>query len=189
MNTDKSFIQRYKAFSPLSRVWVYKSNRFFSQKEVKEIQEKLNSFTEKWHAHDRQLKAVAELIYHSVIVIMVDEEQVSASGCSIDKSVHFIKNLSSQYSFNVYDRSKILFIKNNTPYWLTFQKAIDIKPKQVVNENISSFKEFKTDFFIPFEESQFPLLASSNTFKGKLLQNIFPFLSLALQYPAIMAAV
>jgi hypothetical protein len=42
---------------------------------------------------------------------MVDESNADASGCSIDKSVYFLKNLQAKYSRDLFDRMHFSFKK------------------------------------------------------------------------------
>ena len=80
-------------FSSHSRVWIYQSDRKLTADEVVQIQMNLDNFTRSWTAHNNQLKAKAEIRYNRFLVLIVDESQAGASGCSIDKSVNFMKQL------------------------------------------------------------------------------------------------
>ena len=44
---------------------------------------------------------------------MVDEEKAEASGCSIDKSFQFIKDLSDTYDLALLDRMNVAYRDNN----------------------------------------------------------------------------
>ena len=68
------------SFSPQSKVWIYQSNRAFSNAEVTAIQQKLDDFTAQWQAHGQQLKAKAEIIYQFFIVFTVDEASAGVTG-------------------------------------------------------------------------------------------------------------
>src|SRR5476649_1492029 len=96
-------------FSENSRVWVYQSNRELSAAESSQIQQELNNFTTGWTAHNNQLKAKAEVRYNRFLILIVDESQAGASGCSIDKSVHFMKELEQQFNINLFDRFNLAY--------------------------------------------------------------------------------
>jgi hypothetical protein len=51
-----------------------------------------SNFCIQWTAHGANLKAYGEVRHHRFIVMIVDETAAGASGCSIDKSIHFIRN-------------------------------------------------------------------------------------------------
>jgi hypothetical protein len=73
-------------FSPDSKVWIYQSNRVFTEAENKLILDKATSFISDWTAHGKLLKASINSYYNRFLVLMVDETQANASGCGIDKS-------------------------------------------------------------------------------------------------------
>ena len=76
-----------------SRVWVYQANRFLSDQEIVAISNALSQFIESWNAHGASLYAGFEIISSRFVVLAVDEEKALASGCSIDKSVHFFQKI------------------------------------------------------------------------------------------------
>jgi hypothetical protein len=91
-------------FSPQSRVWIYLANRDLKEAEVQAIQPVLDQFAKKWASHNRQLKAAADVLYNRAIVLMVDETQAGASGCSIDSSVHFLESLGNELGVSFFER-------------------------------------------------------------------------------------
>ena len=90
--------------SPTSRVWVYSSNRPFSDADVPEIRAQLKEFAQQWVSHNRQLRADADVLHNRFVVLMVDESQADASGCSIDQSVAFLKSLQAEYGVDLFNR-------------------------------------------------------------------------------------
>ncbi len=62
-------------------------------------------------SHNRQLKAFGDLIHRQFIVLMVDESQAGASGCSIDSSVRFIKALQAEYQLDLFDRMTFTYLE------------------------------------------------------------------------------
>lgn len=93
-----------QTFSPESRVWIYQSDRPFTAEETARLQPMLDEFAAQWVSHNRQLKAAGKLLYDRFIVLMVDETQAGASGCSIDKSVYFLKELEKAFGVSLFDR-------------------------------------------------------------------------------------
>ncbi len=51
-----------------SRIWIYQSNRKFSDEEIVEIEEALKSFLENWAAHGAGLEASFQTKYNRFIV-------------------------------------------------------------------------------------------------------------------------
>jgi hypothetical protein len=96
-------------FSSHSRVWVYQSDRKLTADEAVQIQMHMDNFTRSWTAHNNQLKAKAEIRYNRFLVLIVDESQAGASGCSIDKSVNFMKQLEQEFGINLFDRFNLAY--------------------------------------------------------------------------------
>jgi len=94
----------YNTLSNETRVWIYQSSRLFNDTELQEIKHYLQQFATQWVSHNRALSAFADVFHNQFIVLMVDESQAGASGCSIDASVHFLQQLQAKYSVNLFDR-------------------------------------------------------------------------------------
>lgn len=91
-------------FAPNSRVWIYLSSRPFTTEEAEKLQGALKQFAISWTSHNQLLKAQGVLLHRRFIILMVDESKAGASGCSIDKSVHFIQAVEQQFGVNLFDR-------------------------------------------------------------------------------------
>jgi|AntRauTorckE5430_2_1112549.scaffolds.fasta_scaffold03213_4 hypothetical protein len=91
-------------FSSTTRIWVYQANQPFPDTAVPEIRDSLQEFVRQWVSHNRELKAGAEVLHNRFVILMVDESQADASGCSIDSSVHFLKQLQAKYGVDLFDR-------------------------------------------------------------------------------------
>ncbi len=89
---------------PRSRVWVYQSNRPFTAGELPWVREQLAAFATQWVSHNRQLRAAADVLHDRFVVLAVDETAAPASGCSIDSSVRFLKQLQGELGVDLFDR-------------------------------------------------------------------------------------
>src|SRR5690606_27168947 len=107
----------------MKRVWIYQSNRFLQQDEIRKIEQILQEFVTQWTAHGNQLAGSFEIRYDLFIVLMVDEEQAMVTGCSIDKSVHLLKKIEQALGISLFDRLQI-----------AFRQGVD-KPIQVVPQD------------------------------------------------------
>ena len=92
-----------------SRVWVYQSNRAFTQEELVELKNELDQFGASWEAHGTKLNSAIEIYYNQFIVIFVDESGQEATGCSIDKSVVLVKMIESKYGISLLDRMNLTY--------------------------------------------------------------------------------
>ena len=96
-----------------SRVWVYQSSKMLSEKEVIVLQSQLNAFVKDWAAHSQQLSAASDVLFNRFVILAVDESQAGASGCSIDKSVHFLQSIENQYDTTLFDRLNFAYFDDN----------------------------------------------------------------------------
>ncbi|MFD0939515.1 ABC transporter ATPase [Pedobacter boryungensis] len=147
-------------FSPHSKVWIYQSNREFTAAEAEEIQQKLDVFTAQWKAHGHQLKAKAEIPYNFFIVLIVDQDSASATGCSIDSSVRVIKEIENTYGVDLFDRFNMAYKLNDQIYLNTkedFETLITIKkigPQTIVfNNMVQTLAEYEEKWEVPLENS------------------------------------
>jgi hypothetical protein len=88
-----------------SRVWVYQANRSFSASETQAIENYLTPALTQWAAHGAGLNASFEIRFQQVIVIAVDETVNAASGCSIDASTRWFKEMGAELGIDFFDRS------------------------------------------------------------------------------------
>jgi len=90
-----------------SRIWIYPSQRPLTPDELVSIKEKITAFLEDWTAHGADLQAGFCIPYDQFIVIALNEDSQSATGCSIDKSVHFIQSLEKEYDLVLLDKMNV----------------------------------------------------------------------------------
>jgi hypothetical protein len=147
-------------FSENSRVWVYQSDRKLTDSEVLQIKILSDNFTTGWTAHNNQLKAKAEIRYNRFLILIVDEGQAGASGCSIDKSVHFMQQIESQYKINLFDRFNLAY-KEGDEVLSAPRNAFEDKLKQgdintntiVFNNMVQNLSELNSKWEVPFKDS------------------------------------
>ena len=92
-----------------SKIWIYQSNRKFSDAEFAEIENDVKSFIENWESHSVSLESSYLLKYNRFIILAVNQEVQAATGCSIDKSVQFIQNLEQKYKVDLLDKMNVTF--------------------------------------------------------------------------------
>ena len=88
-----------------ARVWVYQTDRNLSDAEVQYIQQTLDFQINNWAAHGAALVGAATVLHKRFVVVSVDENHNQASGCSIDASTNWLKNLGAEMNLNFFDRS------------------------------------------------------------------------------------
>ena len=145
----------------MNRVWVYQADRFLSDSEVAGITTELNSFVNSWTAHGSELAGKATVRDRLFIILEVDESQAGVTGCSIDKSVNFLKSLGTTFNVDFFDRMKVSFrsddgivqLVNRVQFESLIQEGSVHADTIVFNNIIQNSDELATKWEIPFKDS------------------------------------
>jgi hypothetical protein len=111
----------FSNFPSTSRIWLYQTDRAMTDSEMKEVNAQLTPFIAKWAAHGNKLWADAMVLNPFFVAFVVDNEQTVPSGCSIDSSVHFMRDLGKQVRIDFFNRMKITVMVNEELQQLNFQ--------------------------------------------------------------------
>lgn len=143
-----------------SRVWIYQANRSFTEQELSEIKEKLNNFIDNWTAHGSDLQSGYTIEYKRFIVIGLNQNLNSATGCSIDASVHFIQQLEKEYNVDLMDKMNVSYKQGE---YVAYKSLLDFKKMAkdraiskntiVFNNLVTNIAEFKENWEVPASES------------------------------------
>ena len=106
------------------------------------------------------MNAGYEIRYNRFIVIALDQSSQSATGCSIDASVHFIQQLEKKYGVELLDKMNVSYkqgafvaYKKLTDFkTMAKQKAIS-KNTIVFNNLVATKGEYKEHWEVPASES------------------------------------
>lgn len=150
----------FKDLPDSSRIWIYQSNRSFSEIELVEIRSALDEFLNEWTAHGNDLNAGYEMPYNRFIVIALDQNIAGATGCSIDASVRFIQTLEKKYNVDLLDKMNVSYKQGEFVAYKTlldFKKMAkdkSVSKKTIVFNNLVTNKEeYLNHWEIPAEES------------------------------------
>lgn len=99
-------------FPDNSRVWIFQADRELTPDEIKWAFPKVKGFVDQWKAHGHALAAHTEIRYNRFIIVMVDEQEASASGCSIDSLHRFMQELEKALNVKLFDRFNIAYKEN-----------------------------------------------------------------------------
>lgn len=143
-----------------TRVWIYQSSQPFPEKELPQIQQQVQDFAQQWISHNRQLRAHGEVLHDRFVVLMVDESQAGASGCSIDKSVYFLKNLQAQYGVDLFDRMHFSYIEGEEVKTVSREEFAKLYSEGEINNDtpvfdtlVSTKGDFDQTFIKPLGKS------------------------------------
>lgn len=150
----------FKTLPDSSRIWIYQASRTFTETELSEISSLLNEFIQNWTAHGNNLNAGYEIKYKRFLVIALDQNAQSATGCSIDASVHFILQLEKKYNVELLDKMNVSYKQGE---FIAYKNLIDFKAmaKQksisrntiVFNNLVATKGEYKEHWEVPASES------------------------------------
>ncbi|MEP3209482.1 MAG: ABC transporter ATPase [Maribacter sp.] len=150
----------FESLPDTSRVWIYQASRSFSSEELAELKEELDAFITEWTAHGQDLKAGIEIRYNRFIILGLDQSHTSASGCSIDASVHFIQQLEKKYQVELLDKMNVSYKQGE---FVAYKPLLDFKKmakqkavsaKTIVFNNLVATKgEYLENWEVPASES------------------------------------
>ncbi len=150
----------YKNLPNNSRVWIYQSDREFTNNEVELISAKAEEFINSWTRHGDNLKGSFTIKYKQFLVLAVDESFNNVSGCSIDSSVRFVQQLESELQLDLMNKMNITF-KDDEHINLVklsdfqrFAKEQKITQETIVFNNMVNTKEdFENNWEVPAKQS------------------------------------
>ena len=120
-------------FHPDSRVWIYQSDRSFTEKEQIEIDNLLKQFTDSWTSHGAKVKGFGKLFFNQFIVLLADETASGVSGCSTDSSVRLIKEIENRYSADLFNRQHLAFFNGENIIQIPLSKLNDAISNNLIN--------------------------------------------------------
>ena len=97
---------------PHARLWIYQASRPLTEAEQTEIKPILQRFATEWSSHGKGLQASADLLHDRFLVLANNETATAASGCSIDASTRFVRELEERFGISFFDRSQLAFLNN-----------------------------------------------------------------------------
>jgi hypothetical protein len=143
-----------------SKIWIYQSNRKFSDEEFAAIETDLKSFVAHWAAHGTSLEASYLLKYNRFIILAVNQEVQMATGCSIDSSVQFIQTLEKKYDVDLLDKMNVTFKLGEHVAHKTLIDFKKMAKDKAVTENtivfnnlVNSIEEFNESWEVPAMDS------------------------------------
>lgn len=97
-----------------ARIWIFQCAQPLTSDEQEFIRLELKKFLSDWNTHGSAMRADFEFQLNQLIVVAADEEQMAASGCSIDKLTREIQRLGAAMNKNLLDRQTIFYKENET---------------------------------------------------------------------------
>ena len=150
----------FKDLPETARVWIYQSDKNLESSQIEDLAEEAEAFCEQWSAHSTPLKSAYKILHDKFLVLAVDEGFNMASGCSIDSSVRFVKNVEPKIGVNFFDRTQVAFLINDNIYTTGLHSIKDeinsgkIEPDTLTfNLQAENVAEFHSSWLVPAQES------------------------------------
>ncbi len=143
------------------RVWVYQANRKLTNDDVQFLEQELKPFIDQWKAHGQDLQAGFEILHNAFVVLKVDQQKAQASGCSVDASVNFMKDLQTRIGVDFFDRQMVNYEDANGKLNLIKLDELGTKVEAgeitddtlIFNPLVQNLSEYQSQFKIPFRDS------------------------------------
>ncbi|MCC6725525.1 MAG: hypothetical protein IT258_13535 [Saprospiraceae bacterium] len=153
-------MENFQQFPAETRVWIYQSNKPIPSETASELRNVVNQFAQNWVSHNRQLRAHGDVLHNRFILLAVDESQADASGCSIDKSVHFLKQVEQQLGVDLFDRMTFAWMDGeavktaSSQEFATLYQSGQINNETLVFDNLVKTKgELEEKWLKPLNQS------------------------------------
>jgi len=143
-----------------ARVWIYQSDSFLSETLEHDVLGRLQTFIAQWTSHGASMDACAAIFHHRLIVIAADEQQAAASGCGIDKSVHFMQSLGRELGIDFFQRTTVIFGHDQDwreapihQFW-AMRKAGQVNDQtRILDTTVRTLGELRSALVKPFGDS------------------------------------
>ena len=138
-----------------SKVWIYTSDRFFTDKDREEIAGAMKQFLPQWAAHGNSLFGDYAIEHNRFLILAVDESQLGASGCSIDTSVRFIKDLGAYLKIDFFNRLNMVIENEGVLEMVHVSDVKNYPQAYVFNPMITRLDDLRENWKISVAESPF----------------------------------
>jgi hypothetical protein len=155
-------IELPEGYPDSTRVWIYQADRKLGKVESEKIAQLSQDFVASWTAHNQQLKATTALYYDRFLCLFADESIAGASGCSIDKSVHFVQQLEQLCACSFTNRMLMTYRVESGVEAIHLHglpaalKSGDLNLNTPVFDNlVASLGDMRSRWMVPLSESWF----------------------------------
>ncbi len=142
-----------------ARVWIYQANRLLTDAEAAFVQNTLENQTIGWVAHGAPLTGSVQTLHHRFVVVAVDETQNRPSGCSIDASTRWLKDLGTEMKLDFFDRSTAYLEDGDVKMLALNELKVAVTDGRltpettVFNNLVTTLGEFRKNWRVPARES------------------------------------
>lgn len=129
----------FSEISDQSKVWVYQMSREITASELGEVIATMEGFCSQWQAHGVPMKTSFDIAYNHFLILAVDENEASASGCSVDGLVRVLKELSEKMGIDFFDRTRAAFLINGKVDLYPISRLKELFSTGTLNASVNTF--------------------------------------------------
>jgi hypothetical protein len=149
----------FESMPDSSRVWLYQTNRKLTEAESETAKQFLKDSINSWVTHGMPMKGSFSLLHDRILLIAADVDFQSPSGCSIDSSTRWLKDLGASLGVDFFDRSIGYFDGSELQFFSFFEAKKNVQSgvlkadTQIVNHQIATMADVKNGFTVSAAES------------------------------------
>lgn len=143
-----------------ARTWIFLAGKEISNRDRTVVETRLKEFTLQWEAHGQPLCASFKIVENQFIVLAVDEALNDISGCSIDSSVHVIKEIENKTGIEFFNRNLVPFQMPDGIVLISLGELIQKFAAGVWNGRTNTFNilantvgAFRSNWIVPAEKT------------------------------------
>lgn len=143
-----------------ARLWIYQADEPFEEREGNVMKNEVDLFINGWQAHGKALAAAGSFLYNRFLILGIDEKQAAASGCSIDSSVAFVKEMEKKFGAEFFNRQILTYWKGDDIVQNPLSELPALHQKGIVNDDslvfnnlVSTPQQMKREWILPLAES------------------------------------
>ena len=129
----------YHTLPDNARVWIYQSNRTFSNAEEEYISQKSTEFVEQWTRHGENVRGSFLIVHNRFLIIAVDQDFVEVSGCSIDASVKLVQQIQADLKVDMLNKLSIAYKENDLVKIASISEFTNLVKQTQITENTLVF--------------------------------------------------
>lgn len=149
MHQQQIYKMNLSNFPPETRVWVYQADRLLNETEKNWLGEQIDAFASGWASHGTQLCAAGMVYNDFTVILAVDTSKANSSGCSIDKSVHFMKEAGKSLETDFFNRLKTwIKLPDGSLERVSFKTLTDYPDALAYNTTVQTLGEFHEKYEI-----------------------------------------
>jgi hypothetical protein len=155
------------AFPDSSRVWIYQGDKPLPADDIGLVNDQIESFAKEWVSHNIQLSATGGLLHDMFLILVADESRTGASGCSIDPSVRFVRQMGEAYQTDFFNRLYFTYLADEKVHRVHRDGIAELYGQGKINDDTLFFdnlvadkKQFLERWVTPFGKSWIKRFAS-----------------------------